>query len=488
MPARCVLPGAVTARQLVQTGVAAMRKSVLTIARGLFAAGATSMLGVAMLAAPAAAQKSGCASPAGKCFAVTVSPLTPPAGGTVSFMFTVTNEASTQRIGSFQITAPAPFVVTDASVPSPGTASHTSSSALFTHLSVAPSATITATVTALLPCRGSSYQWGMQVKQSNDFSGLPGNNFQLDPASAGNLSGTPSGSCSLGFTSDGQPTGTVVSPAAITSGFGSSGGPVKVAVLDASGQPITNPAATGPVTVTVAITADSNPGRGNLLGTTTVQASGGVASFSGLSIDHSGDGYRLTATPTATQGQIISASDPSDYFTIFGSLKQCQGSGAPCSASLSSATTTGTVTTSSVTSPGPLLGAGIGGASYSCATYQSFSDPFSFDVFSAGAAQPGARFSAALDISKSTVKSSGRNQIAAWQLCYASPENFMANAVPGSYTPGGAVIGGVSFNTGLLLDCSTTQGAPPCVQSRAKGNGGDVIVTFLASGDPFGKG
>ena len=440
-----------------------------------------------MLAAPAAGAKSSCASSAGKCVAVTVSPSSPPAGGTVGFTFTVTNEASTQQVGSFQITAPANFVITDASVPSPGTASHTSSSALITNLSVPPSASITATVTAVLPCSAGSYQWGMQVKQSNDFSGLPGNNFQIDPASAGNLSGTPSGSCSLGFTSDGQPTGTLVSPAVITSGFGSSGGPVKVAVRDASGQPITNPAAIGPVAVTVAITGDSNPGRGNLLGTTTEQANGGVASFSDLSIDHSGDGYRLTATATATAGQVISASDPSDFFTIFGSLKQCQASGATCSASLSSATTTGTVTTSSVTSPGSLLGAGIGGASYSCATYTSVSDPFSFDLFSAGSAQSDAQFSASLDIGKSSVKSSGRNQLAQWQLCYASTEDFMANAVLGTYTPKGAVIGGVTFNTGLLLDCSATQGVPPCVQSRAK-VAGDVIITLLASGDPFVKG
>jgi hypothetical protein len=465
-----------------------MRKAALTTARALFAASATGMLVVAMLAAPAAGSKSSCASSAGKCFAVTVSPSAPSAGGTVSFAFTVTNEASTQQVGSFQITAPASFVITDASVPSPGTASHTSSSALITNLSVAPSASIAVNVTAVLPCSGGSYRWGMVVKQSNNFSGLPGNDFQVDPASAGNLLGAPSGSCSLGFTSDGQPTGTVVSPAVITSGFGSSGGPVKVAVLDASGQPITNPAAIGPVAVTVAITAGSNPGRGNLLGTTTEQANGGVASFSDLSIDHSGDGYRLTATATATAAQVISASDPSDFFTIFGSLKQCQASGAPCSASLSSATTTGTVTASSVTSPGQILGAGIGGANYSCATYTSVSDPFSFDLFSAGTAQPGAQFTASLDIGKSTVKSSGRNQLAGWQLCYASTEDFMANAVLGTYTPSGAVIGGVSFNTGLLLDCSATQGAPPCVQSRAKGSGGDVIITFLASGDPVGRG
>jgi hypothetical protein len=243
------------------------------------------------------------------------------------------------------------------------------------------------------------------------------------------------------------------------------------------------------VAVTVAITADSNPGHGNLLGTTTQQANGGLASFSDLSIDHSGVGYRLTATATAAAGQVISASDPSNFFTIFGSLKECQASGATCSTSLSSATTTGTVTTSSVTSPGPLLGAGIGGANYSCATYTPVSDPFSFDLFSGGTAQPGAQFTASLDIGKSSVKASGRNQLAQWQACYASTENFMANAVSGTYTPNGAMIGGVSFNTGLLLGCPVTQNVPPCLMSVAKGtNGGDVIITLLASGDPVIKG
>src|SRR6516164_10364531 len=114
-----MLAECVTARQrLTRTGVAAMRKAVLTTARALFAAGATSVLGIAMLAAPAAGSKSTCGSSAGKCFAVAVSPSAPPAGGTVAFTFMLTNEASTQQIGSSQITAPANFVITGASVPS----------------------------------------------------------------------------------------------------------------------------------------------------------------------------------------------------------------------------------------------------------------------------------------------------------------------------------------------------------------------------------
>lgn len=453
-----------------------MLKAGFVVARAGFLVLAASMLGVGMLAASAAASSSPCASSAGKCFAVAVSPSTPPAGGTVSFGFTVTNEAPTQQIGSFKITAPAGFVVTGGTAPSPGMVSITSSSALITNLSVGPSASIAVTVTAVLPCSGGSYQWGMEVKQSNDFSGVPGNDFQPDPATAGNLLGALSGSCSLAFTSDGQPTGTAVG-ANIAAGFGSQGGPVKVGLLDASGQPITNQAAIGSVAVTVALGA--NPGSGTLKGTTTENTSGGIASFSDLNIGQQSNAYTLIAT-TKSPG-FTPNSPPSAFFTIFGSLKGCGAP--PCKATLSSSTTTGTVTVTSDTSTStePLLGSTLGGANYSCKTYQSFSDPFSFDVFSSGgAADQGAQFTASLDINKSLVKSSGRTNPSAWQLCYASTASF--TAVAG--TSGTAVIGGVTFNTGLLPDCSATQPAP-CVQNRTK-NGGDIVITFLASGDPFG--
>jgi hypothetical protein len=440
-----------------------MRKAGFTIAQGSFGVLAAGMLGAAMLAAPASGSTSSstCTS-SGKCFAVTVSPASPTAGANTSFAFAITNEASTQQLGSVQISAPTGFVITGAS----GSTSFTSSSALFLNLSLAPSATTTLTLSATAPCLGGTYQWGIKAKQSNDFNGSPGNDFQLDPASAGNLSGTLTGSCSLAFTSDGQPAGTAVN-AAITSGFGSQGGPVKIEVLDGSGQLAT--ASTAAVTVAIG----SNPGAGSLSGTVTLDASGGVASFSNLSIDRPGIGYTLTATsPGITPST-------SAYFTIWGSLQRC--STTPCSASSSTTTTTGTVTTSSAT-PTEFLGFGIGGVSFTCSgTYQQVSDPVSFDVFStSGVAQPSAQFSASLKIGKSAVQASGHPGASTWQICYASTAPFTAL----SGTSGTAVIGGVSYHTGLLPDCSSTQGAP-CVQARNKDNAGDVVVTFLASGDPI---
>jgi hypothetical protein len=283
---------------------------------------------------------------------------------------------------------------------------------------------------------------------------------------------TQSSPCSLAFTADGQPAGTTVNTT-ITSSFDSPGaGPVKVEILDSSGQLVTNAKAA----ITIAITATANPGSGTLSGTTTVNASGGVASFSDLSINQPGMGYRLTAT---SQGMNPATSA---HFTIWGSLQQC--STTPCSASASSATTTGTVTTSSAGST-QFLGTGIGGGSYSCAgTYQPVSDPFSFDVVSgSGDTQPGAQFAVTFRIDKSLVKSSGHPGASSWQVCYASMSPF--TALPG--TSGTATIGDVAFDTGLLADCRKTPVAP-CVQARHKDNAGDVIITFLASGDPIGRG
>ena len=441
-----------------------MSKAGFIVVRVSFLVLAASMLGAALLAVPAFGSTSGCPS-SGKCYSVAVSPSNPVAGASTSFAFMITNEASSQQLGSVQISAPAGFVITGAS----GAASFTSSSALFLNLSLAPSATTTLTLSVATPCSGEAYQWGIEAKQSNNFNGLPGNDFQLDPASAGNLSGTLTGSSSLAFTSDGQPADTAAG-AVITSRVDSQGGPVKVEVLNGCGQLVT----TSSAEVTLAI--ESNPGSGTLSGTVMVPASGGIASFSDLTINQPGIGYTLIATSPG----ITSAT--SARFTISSSLQSCPSS-ALCSASASSATTSGTATTSSA-APGDFMATGIGGVSYSCGgTYHPVSDAFSFALLNAAGVPQSTTFTVSLEISKSLVESSGHPGASSWQICYASTSQF--TALPS--TSGTAVIGGVTFNTGLLPDCSGSQG-PPCVQARHKDNAGNVVVTFLAPGDPLGKG
>jgi hypothetical protein len=343
-----------------------MPKAGFIVARVSFLVLAASMLGVAMLAAPAAGQTSTCPSTSKCVFAASVSPSTPTAGVGTSFAFTIENEASPQQLGAVQISAPAGFVITGVSGAS-GTASFTSSSALFLNLSLAPSSTTMLTVSATVPCGSGSYQWKIQAKQSNNFNGS-GNNFQLDPQSIPNLSGTVMGSC--------------------------------------------------------------------------------------------------TSTPCL--------------------------SGTACSASASSTTTSGTVTTSSAVPPGDSIVTGMESVksnpnfNFSCGTtppvYTPMSDVFSFAVFNAGVPQS-TLLTVTLRIDKSLVNTSGHPGASSWQICYASPTPF--TALPN--TSGTATIGGVPYDTGLLPDCTSTPVAP-CVQARNKNNAGDVIVTFLALGDPFAHG
>jgi hypothetical protein len=345
-----------------------MPKAGFIVARVAFLVLTASMLGVAMLAAPAAGQSDTCSTTTKCFFAVSVSPSSPTAGAITSFTFMIKNEAVPQQLGSVQISAPTGFMITGASVApgASGTASFTSSSALFLNLNVASLSTAALTVNATVPCGSGSYQWPpIAAKQSNNFNGS-GNNFQLDPGSTGNLSGMFTGSC------------------------------------------------------TVAPPCPSNT---------------------------------------------------------------------TCSASASSTTTSGTVTTLSALPKGDSIVTGIfdangdQGVSYSCAgTYQPVADFFGFAVFNAAGVPQSIPLTVTERIFKSTVQSSGRLGASSWQICYASTTPFTAQ--PG--TAGTATISGVTYDTGLLPDCSGSQGAP-CVQARNKNMAGDVIVTYSSFGDPYGR-
>src|SRR2546425_23071 len=78
---------------------------------------------------------------------------------------------------------------------------------------------------------------------------------------------------------------------------------VQVAIQDAFANTVTN--ATNAVTLTLA----TNPGSGTLAGTKTVNAVGGIATFSALSIDKAGTGYTLTATSPVLTGETSSEFD-----------------------------------------------------------------------------------------------------------------------------------------------------------------------------------
>ncbi|HEY8211555.1 MAG TPA: hypothetical protein VIG99_28930 [Myxococcaceae bacterium] len=78
---------------------------------------------------------------------------------------------------------------------------------------------------------------------------------------------------------------------------------VRVLVQDALGNTVT--ASSAPVTMAI----DTNPGGGTLSGTTTVAAAAGVATFSDLSIDAVGAGYRLQANSASLTSATSNAFD-----------------------------------------------------------------------------------------------------------------------------------------------------------------------------------
>jgi hypothetical protein len=168
----------------------------------------------------------------------------------------------------------------------------------------------------------------------------------------------------------------------------------------------------------------------------------------------------------------------------------CQSS--TCSASASSATGTSVTVTTSSAVKGDVIVAGIDvNFNYSCPTYKSGADVVGFAVYNANGVPQSILLTVTVRIDKSVVSTSGHPGASSWQICYASTTPFSANAVSGTYIPStstnppAATIGGVPVNTGLLLGCSATQGMSPCVQSQNKNMAGDVLVTFLASGDPY---
>jgi len=433
---------------------AAVVKARFVVAAGSAAAMAAGILAAAALSAPAvgATSSATCVS-SGKCYLTTVTPSSVVAGVSQAFTVVVTNEASTQTLGSVQVTAPSGFVITGATG---GAASYTAASVQFLYLGLGPGQRTKVTIDATAPCSGGTSGWGIVAKQSNQFNGS-GNDFVIDPQSS--LGATVSGNCSLAFL--GEPNVTQVG-AHITTKVGSTGDPVSVEVLDGGGNLMKSS------TAQVQISLRSGPGT--LSGNTSEPAVGGIATFSNLSIDAPGVGDTLEAQSTGI------ASATSSPFTIWLVLASCNGS---CSGSSSSKTTTGIVSTSAT---GEFLGVGVGGTTFSCGpSYQPLSDPLSFDALTpSGAADSGAVFTGSLEVAKSVVLSSGHNGASTWQICYASVQTFVPR--PGT-TLGSAIIDGVSYYTGLLPDCSNTQSAP-CVHARTKDNAGDVVVTFLAAGDP----
>jgi hypothetical protein len=225
-------------------------------------------------------------------------------GESMTMTATLTNESATQQIGSANLFWPTGFIVS-VQPKSAGSVSQNCTDngvavgacVQLRNLALAPnggSVTVAMSVTTPL-CQQGSFAWSAEVKQANNFSGPPGNDFSYQPS--GSLASTNlDGACTLKFSpapTDAQ-TDQPISGSPYTPE--SAGGPaVTVQVVDSHGNLV--PKSTIPVTMSLG----TNPFNATLSGNPNPSTVDGTTTFPDLTLNKSGLGYTLVATPGPTQ-------------------------------------------------------------------------------------------------------------------------------------------------------------------------------------------
>jgi hypothetical protein len=384
-----------------------------------------------------------------KPYAAVMTPGTVPSGSTSTFSATLSNETSTQQLGSANLALPAGFVPLSVGVPSPsGTASIVGGAVQLRGLSAPAGTSVSVSVVVRTPCPPGTYAWSVIAKQANNFSGDPGNDLTLDAANS-SLTTSLGGTCHLGFDFVSQPASAQVGTTITTQTYDPAAAPVAVQVLDGGGTLISS--STAPVTLAIL----NDPSGGSLSGTTTVNAVAGVAAFPGISIDRSGLSYTFSASTSTV------AIDPgaSAAFNIADVGKKCPAG--PCSSGTVTHGTTSASELAGAGSAGDLLSLYVAVEPLDCANYTETSAVVTFDVSGSRIKSITITIPKTSDLSQSKVR-----------VCFASPTAFVDRS-------------GATVNLGLLPDCAVS--VAPCVGSVriVKGN---IVTTFQApAGDPKGR-
>ncbi len=262
-------------------------------------------------------------------FSLTISPNAATAvasGQKLTITAKITNESSSHSLGSADLFAPfvpppgGSFSVVKAST-SAGTATLASNCPLahwhvpcveLRGAGLAPHASLTVTMTVQTPVceQGAQFFWLADAKQSGNFGGgESGGLFVLDLAHS-QLFTALDGACKLAFVTG--PTDAL--PGAVITGTADdpSGPSLTVDVVDSHGAVVTDSH------VPVAMSLSRNPTAATLSGTRNGRASSGVASFSDLSVNLPGTGYRMKAS---SGGLTPATSAP---FDISGNSATCE--------------------------------------------------------------------------------------------------------------------------------------------------------------------
>jgi len=317
-----------------------------------------------------------------------------------------------------------------------------------------------------MPCAAGGYPWAVVAKQSNDFSGLPGN--ALGPVS-GTLSTTVRGSCKLRFV--GQPGGTRTGELIRAADFDQES-PLLVSVEAIDGSPLPpidgSPLPqrltwfTGPISI--------SPSSGSFSASAPPAVMRGLFSYSGLKLGAPGS-YTLRATGTGF------SAGTSSGFQVADVAEKCNAT--KCDAHLDGSLTSSTLN--------GVLGAGAeghvllslnAGPQPECSGYVSpMGDWYEFMVTTERDK------TIAVTYSKEAMrKVKGASSL---EICFASPEPFTAKTGPatpfdydGQLSTGA---NGLEGYVGLLPDCPDTPDSP-CILSRGSGGGGTALVEFFVPG------
>ena len=394
------------------------------------------------------------------------------AGATDSaYTVTLTNKAGTQKLGSANLTVPAEFTIVGKPSTSRGTVSREGNLLKLRNLELPNDGSVTVTLGLQMPCAPGDYAWAVQAKQSNEFRG-EGND--MGPVSGTLSTRVEGGGCRLRFVA--QPAAAERNTQIRAVEFQpTSQRLVTVEAVDGSGNRLTS--FRGAIELRL---VQSGPGAlsPNPAASTAVA---GLATFSNLSINRSGE-YNLRAT-TPVSGF---AAAVSEEFKIIGVVE-------PCTASSCTATLAGTNTTTTVTGTG---GSGSGfvllslslGRKPVCAGYTSPTpDWYEFETTVPRDKTVTATFS------KAAIQAFGK-PASKLQICFAAPIKFPAKdgpAMPFDYD--GDPANGAEGFVGLLPDCPYKP-KTPCILKRQGGDdhhrggsGGEAIVKFfvpLVWGDP----
>jgi len=436
---------------------------------------AISLIGAVALMATAVFVPGAGAAPEQKTYTAVVSPDVS-AGQTIPFTLRIVNTTKTQQIGSVNLSAPSSFSLISAVTPIPGggTATivgSTGGTVELRNLSIPPGGARTATFTAEVPCANGNYNWSIITKQSNNFSGPPGNNFTLDGAHS-DLVTTVSGQCSVRWLT--QPsdakTSTSITNTPYDAAFGSTGGPFIQAEVRSA------PYAGTTTTTRVSFSSDEitleigdNPGGlpATLEGTTSADAENGVATFiPGPEITQPGPNYTLLATnPIMVSGE----STPFDV-----SDAVCQ---APCTTPKTEAGgTSARVTSNSSTG---FVAASVGEVlEVACPSNPSPND----QVVAVFPFNPSANSTLLIETTFSqAILDRPASQVRA---CLASRERF--TEADGTLADP-VTIAGDSLFIGVPPDCNNRTPVPPCFLPSLRNNQtNEITIRLLVPGtDPY---